>query len=46
MEMKMVVKFVNYQEYSELLQKAMNQIEQLNKTLERIENFKPEVTVD
>ncbi|MED1063219.1 hypothetical protein NSQ93_04085 [Bacillus sp. FSL W8-0445] len=46
METKKVVKFVNYQEYSELLQKAMSQIEQLNKTLERIENFKPEVTVD
>ncbi|TWJ84310.1 hypothetical protein CHCC20496_4312 [Bacillus licheniformis] len=46
METKLVVKFTNYQEYSELLKKAMNQIEQLSRTLEQIENFKPKVIVD
>ncbi|MED1190459.1 hypothetical protein [Bacillus paralicheniformis] len=46
METKKVVKFTNYQEYSELLKKAMNQIEQLTKTLEQIENFEPKATVD
>ncbi|MBU8787095.1 MULTISPECIES: hypothetical protein [Bacillus] len=46
METKKVVKLTNHQEFSELLKKATNQVEQLSRTLEQIENFKPKVIVD
>lgn len=45
-DLKVSVKHENLDDLKELLQKATDQVEQLQETLQAVENFKPSLNVD